>query len=263
MNIMQLAQRGTPLKELTVIDCHAHLGQSDLGHVLCESAADMVRCMDALGVDACVISSFLAIGRDPVGGNDEVAKAIRDYPGRFIGYAGVNPRKQEAVIPELERCFDNLGMTAVKLHPVYHGYIIQDPICVPVFEFADERRCPVLCHDFGDPGFIKRTAETYPNMKLIPAHVALGGPRSEHSELLRITADHENIFLDPAFSRVPYRTIEKMVEIAGEDKVLYGSDSPFLSMSYQIGKVLFADIDDSAKRKILGENAVSVFGLEL
>jgi predicted TIM-barrel fold metal-dependent hydrolase len=46
-----------------------------------------------------------------------------------------------------------------------------------------------------------------------------------------------------------------MVASAGADRVVWGSDAAFLSMTQQIGRVLAADIPDPDKVKILSTNA--------
>jgi predicted TIM-barrel fold metal-dependent hydrolase len=51
-----------------------------------------------------------------------------------------------------------------------------------------------------------------------------------------------------------------LVQCAGSDRVLFGTDIPFMSPDQQIGRVLFARISDDEKRKILGVNALRVFG---
>ena len=49
--------------------------------------------------------------------------------------------------------------------------------------------------------------------------------------------------------------IEQLVNEAGADRVLFGSDTPLMDPRPQIGKIITADISDEAKRLILGGNA--------
>lgn len=261
MTIAERARRGEPLNDLRIIDAHAHLGCINPCHVVMPDVDDKILAMDSLGVEKSAVSTFLAIGPEVERGNDQLAEAIRRYPDRIIGYGVVNPRVREQVIPELTRCFDKLSMTAIKLHPQFHGYSIEDPICEPVFEFANARKCAVLSHNFGSPGFISEISERFPDMKIIPAHIFHDGARFNLTGHLTLARETHNVFLDLAFSVVPYANVKKIVDIAGADKVLYGSDSPMMAMSYQIGKVSFADISDEEKRMILGENARRVFGV--
>jgi predicted TIM-barrel fold metal-dependent hydrolase len=52
-----------------------------------------------------------------------------------------------------------------------------------------------------------------------------------------------------------------MVKAVGAERVVYGSDMPFLSLPSGIGSVLWADIEESEKRLIFGENARRLFRL--
>ena len=61
--------------------------------------------------------------------------------------------------------------------------------------------------------------------------------------------------------RGDHGTIKFLVEGAGEDRVLFGSDMPEQDARYQVGRVVTADIPDEAKRRVLGLNAIEVLGL--
>jgi predicted TIM-barrel fold metal-dependent hydrolase len=47
----------------------------------------------------------------------------------------------------------------------------------------------------------------------------------------------------------------------GADRILFGSDAPGRSYISQLAKVKYADISESDKRKILGENAEEILSL--
>jgi predicted TIM-barrel fold metal-dependent hydrolase len=49
--------------------------------------------------------------------------------------------------------------------------------------------------------------------------------------------------------------IEQLVNEAGADRVLFGSDTPLMDPRGQLGKIITADISDKAKEQILGLNA--------
>jgi predicted TIM-barrel fold metal-dependent hydrolase len=55
--------------------------------------------------------------------------------------------------------------------------------------------------------------------------------------------------------------IEQLVDEAGADRVLYGSDMPLMDPRSQLGKIITAQISDSAKRQVLGENACRLLRL--
>ena len=52
--------------------------------------------------------------------------------------------------------------------------------------------------------------------------------------------------------------MERLTAGAGAEKILFGSDCYFFSMTQQIGKVLGADLSDDEKQKILSGNALRI-----
>jgi predicted TIM-barrel fold metal-dependent hydrolase len=55
--------------------------------------------------------------------------------------------------------------------------------------------------------------------------------------------------------------VEWLVEHAGADRVLFGSDLFMIDGRTVMGRVLDAGISSEAKAMILGENAARIFGL--
>ncbi|HEY8474168.1 MAG TPA: amidohydrolase family protein [Natronosporangium sp.] len=59
-----------------------------------------------------------------------------------------------------------------------------------------------------------------------------------------------------------YRAIERMVRIAGHERILFGSGAPVRTPLSPIAAVLHADLPEPAKRAILAGNAAQLFGLD-
>jgi len=65
---------------------------------------------------------------------------------------------------------------------------------------------------------------------------------------------YDNAFMDTSgfeFSEVSIETIMKKVD---NDKVFFGSDIPYLDLKNGISRILFADLSDEVKKKILSGN---------
>ena len=113
--------------------------------------------------------------------------------------------------------------------------------------------------DFSLPLRAAVVAERHPAARLIIGHS--GGEYDGLLEAIPMAARFPNVSLDTASSRLYPGIVEKMVAEAGADKVLYGSDVPFLTPVTQLGKVVYSGISGSDKRKVLGLNAAKLFGL--
>ena len=70
-----------------------------------------------------------------------------------------------------------------------------------------------------------------------------------------------NVYLETCSTFRTPGVIEQLVNEAGADRVLFGSDIPLMDPRAQLGKILTADISDEAKRLALGENARRILKL--
>ena len=52
--------------------------------------------------------------------------------------------------------------------------------------------------------------------------------------------------------------VEAIVDMVGEDKVIFGTDAINLDPKYELGKVAFAPLSDAIKKKIFAENYLKV-----
>jgi hypothetical protein len=243
--------------DIRIIDCHAHLGRFAQAKVGCPDAESILRVMDNAGVEKLCVSSFLGIGPDCLLGNDMVAQAVRAYPDRFVGYATVNPNRPDEIEPELDRCFQKLGMKAIKLHPAFHRYPIEGLSYRRVLEYAGKRRIPILSHDWGRPVFLEQASLEFPDVKFIIAHTGFWDGRTDlpYADVLQ---QRPNVFVDLVYSNIFYGALERMVAMLGAQKILWGSDFPLHDLPFQLGRVLFAKLDDETKRQILGGNMLRI-----
>lgn len=243
------------LNDSRVIDFHCHIGAWPQ-YGMFDGVDDMLRAMDRAGVDqACLFNVFQGDHRRA---NDEIAAVVRQHPDRFIGFAFVTPHYPEEIEAELTRAFDHLGMQAIKIYPPYFDRPVTDPVWEPVFRFADNRRLTLISHTWGgdakcDPMLFVTLAERYPNVNWVMGHA--GGDTKGRQAGLRAARAHPRIFLEICSSWRNIGSIEELVEAAGADRVLYGSDMPLLDPRIHVGRVVTADIPESAKQQVLGENA--------
>lgn len=155
--------------------------------------------------------------------NNGVARAIAEYPERFLGFVAINPKLDNAM-ETLERGIEDQGMVGVKCHAWWHRF---DPShdLLPIARQCEARDLPLLIHLGGGPrtGNFAGLLERCPGLKLILAHVGL--PFFQRC-WERVKAE-KNCFVDASGPYLDGPIVRRAVEALGPDKVLFGSDGPF------------------------------------
>jgi uncharacterized protein len=254
---------GRPVSAFEIVDCHGHLGYWHNFNIPWRTAGDMVRALDVTGTRCCIASGHSGISADYRLGNDHMIQAMREYPARLLGYCSVNPNYPvDETKAELERCFD-AGMVGIKLHPAMHRQRADAPGYKPAWEFAQEHRLCVLSHSGATDAYcgvavFEGPARDYPDAKILLGHAGFGYDGAQRC--CDLAGRCPNVFLDITIS-IAYRgLIERMVDGAGADRVLYGTDLPFMDSRPMVGRLAFTDMDDKQLELVLGGNARRLFG---
>ena len=249
-----------------VIDFHTHAGRFG-SFAVNDDPERFVETMDAAGVDKsninCIFQSKAELGNDIV-----AERFLERYPDRFIGVAFVTPLYPEEVIPELERAFGVLGMRSLKVYPDYYGKPIDDVGYNPVFEWCNDRGVTIMSHSshgiedntLSVPTKFISLAERFQNINWVLAHS--GNFRSGQELAVEAARECPNIYLETCSSNAEHDTIKFLVDGAGEDRVVFGSDMPLLDARAMIGRIVTAEISSEAKQKVLGLNAIKLLGLD-
>ncbi len=254
---MQAGREGMPIDFHFVMDAHAHLGQNVDFLIMDATAEGMLPGKNRMGINLTAVSSVPCTIGGWTRGNDDAIDAVQKHPDRFFGYITINAHDPASVLPECERCWTG-GCRALKLH-TGQGLDYDRPEIQPALEFANDKGCPILCHVWGreldhmEPLFGK-----YPNSTWLLAHAGC----VEREKYARVANTHENTVLEICFSRCPKGILEYFVGEGLEDKILWGSDSVFFASTHQFGRVLFAELSEQIKKKILCDNARQVFKLD-
>lgn len=184
---------------------------------------------------------------DSVGieGDDKItAAAVSKFPDKFVGFAYVDPRRQDCM-ELLHHAIDDLGLVGAKFGPIYNGVSLSDPRMQPVLEFLQKRNIPLTMHmgttfarnapvDLGRAIHVEPVAMKYPNLTMVLAH--MGHPWYE--EAIVVSRKQPNVFLDQ--SALFYRPWQfyNMLILAQEykitDKIFFGTDFPFAGVDESV-----------------------------
>lgn len=257
-SLFEMGLAGRPLKDIFVFDTHAHGGPYHVRDLDGCMEAHLRR-MDRAGVDVTCLMAYQESGGATLERhNDLVSAFINARPDRFKGYCWITANYPERILPELERCFGGLGFSGIKIYTYSGSY--DDLRYAPMYEFAHARRLPILAHTWGDDSVrqLARMARQYPEAAFLVAHSGAGDVAINIEEALRTP----NLYLELCFSGGTPWTVEHLVREVGADRLIWGSDATLFGIGQQLGKVLFADIPEDAKKQILGGNARRVFHME-
>lgn len=172
--------------------------------------------------------------------NDYMADALKKYPDRLRGFISINPKFGQEALDEIRRCM-KLGFSGIgELGPGGNGYDFNDPDFLAVLDLAMEYDIPVCIH-CGEPVGHKypgkdmtpltplpEIVKKHPNLKLILAH--MGGGLPFYAMNPRYIKHFGNVWYDMATNPLLYniRSIRAVIDMAGADHLLFGSDFPLL-----------------------------------
>jgi predicted TIM-barrel fold metal-dependent hydrolase len=240
-----------------------------------DEMADVFRAADVLGV-LLAWDAETNTGLPPVT-NDFVARCAREHPDAFIGFASVDPLKGDAAVTELERAVRMLGLRGLKLHPTAQGFRPDDRAVYPLWEAAVTLGIPVLVHtgttglgaglpgggrlklELSRPIHLDAVAADFPQLQIVMAHPAWPW----QDEQLAVALHKPNTWIDLS-GWSPRRFAPELVRnIRGplRDRVLFGTDYPFLSHAQWWEAWDTLEIPDDVTRQVLLDNARRLLGI--
>jgi predicted TIM-barrel fold metal-dependent hydrolase len=250
---------------IPIADCHGHIGVHPDFPAYRFEVEQMLETMDLLNIEVLAVTSTRACYTDCPRGNHEVAEVIEKFPQRFRGYITVNPQPAGEALKELERWKHFHSPPLIKLHPALHRYPVNGPGYQPVWEYAHQTGAVVLVHTWDSdpecsPLLLLDVARRFSRSKILIGHS--GVTWRGYGQALEVARQTENTFLDITGSQSHRTILELLVERLGAERILFGSDLPYLEAAVSLGRVLTARISDAAKEAILRENFLLLLGEE-
>ena len=210
--------------------------------------------------------------------NDEVADIVKAYPGRFIGFASVDPWKGAWAIHEMERAISELGMRGAKFHPGIQAFYPNDTRFYPLYEKITTLGVPALFHtgtnglgagapggmgikmDYTRPIYLDFVAADFPELTIIGAHPAWPW----HEEMLAIIGHKSNVFMDLSgwLPRYIPKQIMDEARTRLQDRIMFGSDYPFIEPKRWLGDFdALEGFSAPVRERILYSNAAGILKL--
>ena len=245
-------------ENITIIDCHAHIGVDKDGHRM--TAKESIRMMDREKINKAVIFAL----NDPRDDrhfhvpNEEILLASRAYPGRFIPFFRINPRSDWQAELRLRA---SQGFRGIKLHPRSQNFGIVHRRTMAVYGAAEKSNLPVMLHTgFG----LERIADdilkiitAFPNLRIILGHSAFPDLGNTISKI----GKSRNVLFDTSTCRI-FDLFDLMKKL-DFSLIAFGSDMPYyesdVALQGVIDSAITVGLTSKQIRGILGGNAAKWF----
>lgn len=248
-----------------IIDAHIHVGLWD--HP------------DFLGRQVTLEQTIQVLGESGIAGaalcptdRCENAELLRDaqaaVQGGYDGKLWVLPWVRPGATANADVAFlreHRNDIAGIKIHPSLSRMRITDEGFAPMLEVAHRHSLVVLVHcgrwqEMASYRFAVEAAARYPQAKFLLAH---GGgdtpPLSTAAAELVAEECVDNVWFEFSGLR-EYWVIERNCSLLGAERYLMGSDYGLAHPLMYIGAVRGMNLSESDKDKILGGNAISLFG---
>lgn len=236
--------------------------------------------------------------------NDDMAKIQQDHPKRFIGFGTLPMQSPTLAVKELERCVNDLGLKGVEIGSNINNINLSDSRFDEFFAAAEELDTAIMIHPWNMmgkskmekywlPWLVGMPAETsraiasmifggvydrYPNLRTFFCHAGGSFPitygRIQHGydcrpDLCALDVEQApnnyigNFWIDSITHDA--KVLKFIIDVMGEDKILYGTDYPFPLGDLEHGKMLeeMPDISQETKDKLLFKNAVDFLKINI
>ena len=234
------------------------------------TAAELRQAIAAAGFDGAVACGFAFAAQRDIDQQNEHLLTLLDDSSHYAVLATVNPalpgwrRAAEAALGSGARGFG-------ELRPHNQGWKPLESAGAELCELAEAQNAILQWHvsePVGhtypgkaggiSPAEVIQIATAHPRLRMVAAH--LGGGASFYLQMPEVRATTGNVYFDTAAQSLLYdeRSVVRLAELAGTQRVLFASDYPLLSPRRQLERVQSL-LSGEVARAICGGNAGSLF----
>jgi len=199
----------------------------------------------------------------------EVAAVCSDYPKYFAGMVGINPYSGMEGVKKLEQYVQEEGFVGAHLVPYSYKMPPNHRRYYPFYAKCAELGVPVMIqighttvqmpNEPGRPKYFDNIAIEFPKLKIVAANI--GWPWT--TEAIALAWKHSNVYIATTGHPPQYWDTEfvDFIRGRGREKVMWGTNYPIVNIWNSIQGIDDLNLDADTERKLLSENAWSVFDL--
>lgn len=243
---------------MKIIDAHMHIGlqsfcdneNSEFQYDLCSTYDEIIKLMDASGVDMAVILPISHKDFNTQKTNDYVFEAYQKHSNRLIPFCRIDEHLEENI---------GKGFRGVKLHLLYEEVDIKK--IKKELQQIEDANIPIIIHaKFANKvKQVEQILKYAPNLNIILAHMGRGHLYTGEQTIDNALAfkKYPNVYMD--LSTVgDLQSIINVCEILGYERVIYASDYPF-GKNYLGEKYSYSDELDALKQNLSHEQSELIF----
>ena len=209
--------------------------------------------------------------------NDEITEVMRQHPGRFVAFAGIDLRDIEAGLEEIERTRRIEGYKGVSIEPgaSFTPMYSDDRKLYPLYERCQELDLPVsitisgmLCtmvgNDlaYGSPTPVARVAKDFPKLKIVISH----GAWPQVMPMIEVAFMRENVYVSPdlyinGIDTPGSQEYIKAARFFMGDRLLFGTAYPSRPLKESVAAFKEWDLTPELQQNVLYGNAARLLKL--
>jgi predicted TIM-barrel fold metal-dependent hydrolase len=234
-----------------IVDCHCHAGKGDRMTAPWNTDAPIepyLRRARRAGIEKTVV--FAAFHSDYDEANRGVARIVRRFPGRLIGFAFIHASRDAGRILAMVERARKWGFLGIKSHG-FEAMPTRE-LC----EAARRFRMPLLADVVGRAEVVDMLAPQFPDVNFIIPHLgSFADDWRAHQQVIDQLVRYPNVYTDTSGVR-RFDYIVEAIKRAGARKVLFGSDGPWLHPGLELHKVRLLGLPPHQEALILGGNII-------
>jgi hypothetical protein len=258
------------IKRHNALDIHMN-GIAPLEHILNQMSCAKLDKLCLLPHD------YSSVGEGIIVSNDEIRTLVNLAPDRFIGFAAIDPFREDA-IEELERAFTDLNLKGLKLHPSRQRFYPMDERLEPIYMMCEKYNRPIIFHSglswephtlskYARPVEFEELAVKHPKLRICLAH--FGWPWVQETAMLMVKypnvyADTSLLYFDSAkefFTRIFTQDIPiTWIDRSLRHQVMFGSNNPRFEQIRMSQALEEIGLRESTLELIRSGNAIDFLG---
>jgi predicted TIM-barrel fold metal-dependent hydrolase len=244
------------------------------------SLEDHLRKMDNVGIERAILTAQKCGSVPGHAANfqvpyEVVVEAVSQYPDRFYGIAGIDPYEGMKGVRALEHAVKELGFIGAHVYPHWFELAPDHARYYPFYAKCVELDIPIQMQvghclrysaerplkSVGRPITLDTIACDFPDLKVVGVHT--GWPWTE--EMISVAYKHPNVYIgSDAYAPKHWpKEFVHFINTFGQDKVIFGTDFPVIDPERAIREIEELDLRPEPKRKLLRENTVKLYKLDL